>query len=186
MEKHRALMDFQTNFYKFFWIDIKHLLIQSIQCVMSYRELSIEQKRSIITLLPPKKQKNRFLLKNWRTISLLNTDYKIIAKVLATRLQTVLPSIISDDQTGYLKGRYIGRNIRLLENVSFFTKYNKLPGILLSVDFEKALDSLNWNFLCKTLKKVHFGKNFINYVKTMYNGIKSTILNNGNTGNFLN
>ncbi len=108
MEKHRALMDFQTNFYKFFWIDIKHLLIQSIQCVMSYRELSIEQKRSIITLLPPKKQKNRFLLKNWRTISLLNTDYKIIAKVLATRLQTVLPSIISDDQTGYLKDRYIG------------------------------------------------------------------------------
>ncbi len=44
--------------------------------------------------------------------------------------------------------------------------------------------SLNWNVLYKTLKKVIFGKNFINYVKTMYNGTESTILNNGNTGNF--
>ncbi len=59
-----------------------------------------------------------------------------------------------------------------------------MPGILLSVDFEKAFDSLNWKFLYKTLEKVHFGKNFINYVKTMYNGIESTILNNGNTGKF--
>ncbi len=111
-------------------------------------------------------------------------EYKIIANILATRLQAVLPSIISDDQTGYLKGWYIGHNIRLLEDVSFFTKYNNLPGILLSVDFEKAFDSLNWNFLYKTLKKVHFGKNFINYVKTMYNGIESTVLNNENTSKF--
>ncbi len=59
------------------------------------------------------------LLKNWRPISLLNTDYKIIAKVLSTRLQAVLPSVISNDQIGYLKGLYIGQNIRLLEDLSF-------------------------------------------------------------------
>ncbi len=105
----------------------------------------------------------------------------MIAKVPSTRLQAVLPSIISDNQTGYLKGRYIVQNIRLLEDVSFFTKYNNMPGILLSVDFEKAFDSLNWNFLYKTLKHVNFGKNYINYVKAMYNGIESTVLNNGNT-----
>ncbi len=70
--------------------------------------------------------------------------------------------------------------VKILD-VSFFTKYNNLPGILLSVDFEKAFYSLNWNFLYKTLKKVNFGKNLINYVKTMYNGIESTVLNNGNT-----
>ncbi len=71
---------------------------------MSHGELSIKQKRGIITLLPKKKPQNMLLLKNWRPISLLNTDYKSIAKVLATRLQAVLPSIISDEQTGYLKG----------------------------------------------------------------------------------
>ncbi len=69
-------------------------------------ELTIEQKRGIITLLP-KKGKNRLFLKNCIPISLLNTDYKVIANILAMRLQLVLPNIINDDQSGYLKGRYI-------------------------------------------------------------------------------
>jgi hypothetical protein len=174
-----------ADFYKFFWLDIKQFLYDSIQYAMLHGELSIEQKRGIITLLP-KKGKNRLFLKNWRPISLLNTDYKIIAKILATRLQEVLPSLINLDQSGYLKKRFIGQNIRILEDVSFFAKENNLPGILLSIDFEKAFDSLNWNFLFKTLKHVNFGDNFINYVKTMYNNIQSTVLNNGNTGTYFN
>ncbi len=76
--------------------------------------------------------------------------------------------IINDDQSEYLKGRYIEQSIRILEDVSFFTKQNQLPGILLSIDFE-AFDSLNWNFLYKTLKHLYFGDNFIGYVKDMYN-----------------
>ncbi len=69
----------------------------------------------------------------------------------------------------------MGQNVRLLEDVSFYTKHYNLPGILLSIDFEKAFDSLNWNFLFKTLENVSFGKNFINYVKTMCNGIESIL-----------
>ncbi len=148
---------------------------------MEKGELTVEQKRGIITLLP-KKGKNRIFLKNWRPISLWNTDYNVIPKILAMRLQLVLPNIINDDQSGYLKERYIGQNIRIVEDVSFFTKENQLPGILLSIDFEKAFDSLNWNFLYQTLTHLNFGDNFIGYVKTIYNNIESTILNNGNTG----
>ena len=140
-----------TDFYKFFWTNIKHLLKDSILYAMNNGELSIEQRRGIITLLP-KKHKNRLFLKNWRPITLLNTDYKIIAKILANRLKAVLPNIINDDQTGYIKDRYIGQNIRILEDVTFFTNQNQIPGILLSIDFEKAFDSLNWNILYKTLK----------------------------------
>ncbi len=97
------------------------------------------------------------------------------------RLQLVLSYIINDDQSGYLNGRYIGQNIRILEDISLFTKENQLPGILLSIDFEKAFDSLNWNFLYQTLAHLNFGDNLIGYVKTIYNNIESTILNNGNT-----
>jgi hypothetical protein len=64
-------------------------------------ELSIEQKTGILTLLP-KKTKNRLLLKNWRPISLLNTDYKLIAKILGSRLQNVLPDLSNEDQSGTL------------------------------------------------------------------------------------
>ncbi len=68
---------------------------------MKKGELFIEQNRGIITLLPHT-PKNKLFLKNWRPINLLNTDYKIIAKILAIRFKNVLPHIINDDQTGYL------------------------------------------------------------------------------------
>ncbi len=153
-----------ADFYNFFWCDIKCSLTQCIIYVMKHGELTIEHKWGIITLLP-KKGKNRFFLKNWRPISLLNTYYKIIAKILAMWLQLVLPNIINDDQTGYLKGRYIGQNVRILEDISFFTKQNQLSGILLSIYFEKAFDYLNWNFLYKMLMHLNFGDNCIGYVK---------------------
>ncbi len=133
------------DFYKYFWIDIKLLLIESIEHATKIGELSIEQKRGIITLLP-KKDKSRHYLKNSRHISLLNNDYKIIAKLIADRFKNVLPLLINNDQTCHLKNRYIGENIRLLQDIFFFTEDTKTSAILLSVDLEKAFDSLNWNF----------------------------------------
>ena len=171
------------EFYKFFWIDIKILVTDSIQYALNNNRLSIEQKRGIITLLP-KKSKNRIFLKNWRPISLLNTDYKLISKILASRLQQVLPDIINVDQSGYLKNRYIGENIRLLQDVCFFTEKNNLPGLIFCIDFEKAFDTLNWNFLFKSLETFNFGNKFIEYIKTLYNNIESTIINNGKTCEF--
>lgn len=64
----------------------------------------------------------------------MNTDYKIIAKLIANTLKKVLPSIINEDQTGYLKNRFIGENIRLLEDVTFFTEYSKMGAIHLSIN----------------------------------------------------
>ncbi len=72
-----------TDWYKYFWIDIKNSLTDSKIYALSNGYLSLEQKRGINTLLP-KKKKNRLYLKiKWRHISLLNTDYKIIAKIIA-------------------------------------------------------------------------------------------------------
>ncbi len=68
------------------------------------------------------KGKNQLCLNFFRQISLLNNDYKVIAKILATRLQAVFPNIINDDQSGYPKGRYIGQNVRILEDVTFLLK----------------------------------------------------------------
>ncbi len=99
-------------------------------------------------------------------------------------MKEVFSSIISEDQSGYLKGRYIGQNIRLLQDISFFTKLKQLPCMLFTIDFENAFDSLNWNLLLKTLKHVNFDPNFISYVKLMYNNMESAVVNNGFTGNY--
>ncbi len=67
------------------------------------------QKRGFITLIL-NKSKDRLLLKNWRSNSLLKTDYKLLAKIFDTRLQTVLPGVINGDQSGYFKDHFIGEN----------------------------------------------------------------------------
>ncbi len=174
---------FPADFYKFFWIDVKDLVTDSINHALSNGQLSIEQRRGIITLIP-KKMKNRLFLKNWRPISLLNTDYKIIAKLLACRLRKVLPHLIDDDQTGYINGRYIGQNIRIINDIIYFCENENKPGIILTIDYEKAFDSLNWNFMLKALKCFNFGTNFINYVSVLYNNIEAAVTNNGHISEF--
>ena len=118
-------------------------------------------------------------MKNWRPISLLNTDYKIAAKAIAARLKRVLPEIINNDQTGFLKGRTISENIRLLNSIISYTEQQNIPGLLLFVDFEKAFDSLEWPFIEKTLTYYNFGISVISWIKLFYTDISSSIQNNG-------
>jgi exonuclease III len=150
---------FTADFYKFFWNKIKVLVLNSLLSANQTGELSIEQKRGIINLIP-KKDKDIRLLKNWRPISLLNTDYKILTKTLATRLKKVLPEVINEDQVAYLKERFIGQNIRTIIDVMEFTKITNSKGIAAFLDFEKAFDTVNWKVIEKTLKKFWFGRKF--------------------------
>ena len=115
---------------------------------------------------------------------MLNCDYKIATKAIAVRMKTVLPSIINPDQTGFLKGRFIGKNIRLIDGVIDYTEFKGIPGLLLFVDFEKAFDTLEWSFIVKTLHYYNFGPSLISWVKTFYSNASSTIQNNGWSSEF--
>ena len=97
------------------------------------------------------KKGNSQLLKNYRPISLTNYDYKIIAFVLSERIQKVIQNLISHDQTAYIKERFIGNNVRLLSDIIDYCNLAKENGILLSVDFEKAFDTFEWNFMYECL-----------------------------------
>ena len=103
----------------------------------------------MITLLE-KKDKDKRFLKNWRPISLINVDVKIASKALAKRLEPILPSLIHH-QTAYIKGRSIFDAVRTIDDTLEYAKRNNRSGILVTIDFEKAFDSLNRNFLVKVL-----------------------------------
>ena len=137
---------FTSEFLKFFWKDLKVFVIGSLNYGYSLGSLSVTQKQGIITCLP-KVDKSRHFLKNWRPISLLNTVYKIGSGVIANRIKKVLPTLINNDQTGFIAGRYIGENIRLLFDIMEYAEENDIPGLFLLIDFEKAFDSISWNFL---------------------------------------
>ena len=174
-----------TDFYKFFWMDIKKFVIDSFNYAFIHGELSIDQSRGLISLIP-KKDKDRLYVKNWRPIALLNNDYKLLAKTLSNRIKHVIDSLISHDQTGYISGRYIGENIRTVSDAINFIVKNKKEALIILIDFEKAFDSIKWKFIDLALDSFHFGQNFKQWVKVLYKNSKSAVMNNGTFTQFFN
>ena len=174
---------FPAEFYRFFWTEISNELIDSFNYAFKSGSLSISQRRGIISLIP-KKFKDKTILENLRPISLLNVDYKILTKTIAKRLEKVLPNIINIDQTGYVKGRYIGENIRLIQDVIHFTNLTNQKGIAIFLDFKKAFDSVEWSYLNAALELFNFGPDILNWIKIIYNDVSNCVVNNGHGSTF--
>ena len=124
----------------------------------------------------PKKGKSTININNWRPISLLNVDYKIATKIIANRIKKVLGKIININQTGFIKGRFIGENVRTLLDVIEQVNNNNEEGIIFFSDFQKAFDTISRQFMEVTLQKFNFGPIFIKWVKTLYTDIQVVLL----------
>ena len=119
--------DYTAEFYKQFFSLLGQDLVNSFNAAFDIGEMSVSQQRGVITLLP--KEDSNLLLSNWRPITLLNTDYKIASKVIANRIESILPSIIHPDQTGFMKGRYIAAGTKHRSQVTghCFTSTESIP-----------------------------------------------------------
>ena len=139
--------------------------------------MSDSQRGAVLSLIF--KKGDHAFLKNYRPISLTNTDYRLLTFTLSLRLQKVIGSIVGHEQTGYIRSRFIGTNARLIEDViEYCNRYNK-AGLILFLDFEKAFDTVEWPFMFKTLEAFQFGESFINWIKTLYKNPECVIKNNG-------
>lgn len=112
---------------------------------------------------------------------MLNVDVKIISKLLAERLKKVLPSLISDNQTAYINGRFISEGGRLISDLLEISDIFNLKGLLLTIDIQKAFDSINHQFLISVLKKYGFGSTYIKWIQTLLNNQESCVINGGDT-----
>jgi exonuclease III len=167
-----------AEFYKKFWPELKDYFDLCITKAYNTGKLSHDQRTGIITLIPKGDKDTRYV-KNWRPISLLNVDYKIIAKTIANRLKPIMPDIIHKDQSAYVKNRLIGHNIRIVDDIIDYCTLSDTDGLLLLLDFEKAFDSISWEFLLYSLKEFGFGPNFIRWIKLLYTDIQSHATVNG-------
>ena len=135
-------------------------------------------------LLKPNKDKR--YLQNYRPISLLNVDAKICSKALAARVKQVFDEIIHPDQHAFLKGRKISEAIRNVHDIFHFLCTEQKEGYIhvISIDFQKAFDSIDHENICHVLKAFGFGPSFIRWVKALYD-VEGCVLNNGtSTGYF--
>ena len=167
-----------VEFFKFFWKQIGTFVVRSLNEGFRSNQMSITQREGIIICIP-KGDKPREYLKNWRPISLLNVVYKIGSACIANRLKTVLPTLIHEDQTGFVPGRYIGDNIRLIYDMIHYLDTEDSPGLLVTIDFEKAFDSIIWGFMHKVLNRFGFGEDICRWISAFYSNITSTVLVNG-------
>ena len=172
------------EFYKLYWDLIGDDLVQVLKCGIESEELSHSQYLATIILLY--KKGFRPDIRNWRPISLLNTDYKILSKVFAERIKAILVEIIHSDQKGCVPGRYIGHNIRLIDDILYEIENQSPESVLLQMDQEKAFDRVEWAWLFDTLSHFNFGDRFIGYLKTLYKNAKSCVITNGYQSEYFN
>ena len=114
------------EFYKTFWLVLKDSFIKCVNECFEKGEMSNSEKQAVITLIE-KKGKDRSLLKNWCPISLVNVATKIMTKAIAWRIKKVLPDIIHQNQTGYVKDRFIGETIRSIYDIMDLAAAGKYP-----------------------------------------------------------
>ena len=169
---------FTVEFYVQFFELLAPDLLKSLNAAYFHGEMSVSQRGGVITLIP-KDDANLVELSNWRPITLLNVDYKIASKAIASRIKNVLPALIHSDQSGFMKERFIGQNIRLINDILDQTMLQNVSGILLQLDFRKAFDTVEWPFIQQTLSKFNFGDSLKRWVQTFYCNAESSILNNG-------
>ena len=164
-------------FYVKFFDLIGETLVQLSRLIFENKHMTESQRLSYITLLC-KDPNNATNMKNWRPISLLNYDYKIISKSITKRLSTLIETLVHKDQTCAVKGRSIFDNVHLLRNVIDYVEQKDLPCIFLNLDQEKAFDRVSYDFLFKCLRTYGFGENFIRWITILYTDIQSSVLVN--------
>ena len=171
--------------YEKFWDDLKFYFINSLKQSKIDGGLPISQRQAIIKLTAKKDRDKRFV-KNWRTISLLNVDIKILSKSFAEKLKHVLPELIPSNQTAYVKNRCISESGRLISDVIEMCDILDIPGYLITMDIEKVFGFLDHDFLISVFKKFGFGENYIYWIKVLLNDQQSGVINGGFTAPYFN
>ena len=168
-----------TEFYKLFWNQLKGPLLDCINYSFQTGILSPSERIGIISLFHKGKDLSREDLDNWRPISLTNTDYKIIAKILSIRLNTVIDKLIGNQQKGFMKGRQIFHIHRIIDDLLQMQRKSNLPGIILALDFKQAFDAINVHCIKKSLEIFGFGPNFIKWITILNTERQSCVKNGG-------
>lgn len=163
-----------VEFYLAFWDSLGPLLVEVLSESYWAGELRDSMNSSVTCLVHDK-----WNLKNWRPISLLNTDYKIGSKALSLRLSKVLSSIIDPDQTccQFRIGLFFS-NLALLRDTLSYIEHSGEKGILISLDQEKAIYRTNRYFFMELLSCFGFSPSFWSWISTLYNGAYMCILAN--------
>ena len=177
MARRQALTDCHNEFYQRFWDqlgpELTAVLSEAFQAGAA--SLPADMTEGRVTLLHKGKGADRAQPASYRPITLLNTDYKLAARVIASRLGPLLNHVVDSTQTGFLPQRWIGDNILAhLETIDFH-QHSQQPGVLLFLDFEKAFDRLDRPWMERCMAAVGFGAGAQRWVSLLHAGTTARV-----------
>ena len=173
-----------VQWYIQYWDLIGDGLTKAYQHILDSGNMPQEWNEGLIYMIP-KTNGQLEELRNWRPITLLNVIYKILAKTIARRLQPYLSELIHDSQTGFIQERSIFDNIFLFWEMVAFAEVHKQDLAVLFLDFEKAYDRVDWDFMEGTLLRMGFPNIWIRGVAALYRNAHSSLLFVGDIGKHL-
>ncbi|GJT77702.1 RNA-directed DNA polymerase, eukaryota, reverse transcriptase zinc-binding domain protein [Tanacetum coccineum] len=168
---------FSFGFYRHFWPVIEHDVYMAVNHFFIHGEIPPGCNSSFIALIPKVPDAN--LVKDFRPISLIGSIYKIIAKILSNRLVNVLGDIVNEVQSAFIAERQMLDGPFILNEILQWCTKKKKKTLIFKVDFEKAFDSIRWDFLDDVLKEFGFRCKWRNWIQSCLTSSKGSILVNG-------
>jgi exonuclease III len=166
------------EFYDICWTFIKDDLLEVINEIFCSRLLPISMTQAVITLIY-KNKGSRLDLKNWRAISLLNVDYKILSGLLANRIDHLLPELLHEDQVCGVQGRYMEDSLLFFQDLTEQIYFNGGKAMVANLDLKAAFNNINHIYLNGILQRLNIDKQIVRTLNNIYNNMYSAIVING-------
>ena len=183
-EKSRGPDGLNFKFIKKFWQLFKPDVLRFLDEFHANGVFSRGCNASFIALIP--KVADPHLLNDYRPISLIGCMYKIVAKLLATRMKKVMPSIIDEAQSAFIEGRHLLHSALIANEVIEEAKRSSKSCLVFKVDYEKAYDSVSWDFLLYMLRRTCFSSKWVKWIEgCMKSASISVLVNDSPTAEFL-
>ncbi|GJT00400.1 RNA-directed DNA polymerase, eukaryota, reverse transcriptase zinc-binding domain protein [Tanacetum coccineum] len=168
---------FTFGFYRRFWSLIEDDIVAAVNHFFNFGFCPKGGNSSFIALIP--KTQGAKMVKDFRPISLIGSLYKIIANLLANRLMLVMGKLVNEVQSAFIASRQILEGPFILNEIIHWCKAKKKQSMIFKVDFEKAFDSVRWDFLDYILKKFGFGSRWCTWIQSCLKSSRGSILVNG-------
>jgi hypothetical protein len=166
-------------FYKKYWGTVGNDVIRAVTNFFISGRLLREVNNTFLVLIP--KVQNPTSVNHFRPISLCNVVYKIIAKILVSRLRPLLHKLISPCQSAFIPGRWVAENEVIVQELLHSFKQRKVKGGMMAIklDLQKAYDKVNWSFLQTVLRNFGFKETFIAWIMECVTSVSFKLLING-------
>ncbi|GJV80075.1 RNA-directed DNA polymerase, eukaryota [Tanacetum coccineum] len=168
---------FTFEFFHKFWKTLDQDVFQAVSDFFENGHIPRGCNASFIAFIP--KIHDTKIVKDFRPISLIGSIYKIITKILANRLCNVLPCLISEVQSAFVSNRNILDGPFILDELLQWCKHKRKRAMIFKVDFEKAFDSVKWDYLIDTLRAFGFGQKWCSWINGCFENATGSVLVNG-------